>query len=129
MQISLEFQGYTWDEYFYVIANKPGIVVVYKGGLDSEGVIRLDNIIYVDGADEIGQVYESKKLKDIRKKVSNTDKLFYSYAEMKAENRKEVVSTLRGLLKLESENINTSKLKITCRGACALFPKEMLSEL
>lgn len=129
MQISLEFQGYTWDEYFYVIANKPGIVVVYKGGLDSEGVIRLDNIIYVDGADEIGQVYESKKLKDIRKKMSNTDRLFYSYAEMKAENRKEVVSTLRGLLKLESVNINISKLKITCRGACALFPKEMLNEL
>lgn len=129
MQISLEFHGYTWEEYFYVIANKPGIVVVYKGGLDSEGIIRLDNIIYVDGADEIGQVYESKKLKDIRKKMSNTDRLFYSYAEMKAENRKEVVSTLRGLLKLESENINTSKLKITYRGACALFPKEMLNEL
>ena len=64
MQISLEFQGYTWDEYFYVIANKPGIVVVYKGGLDSEGAIRLDNIIYVDGADEIGQVYEGKMFKD-----------------------------------------------------------------
>lgn len=43
---------------------------------DSEGAIRLDNIIYVDGADEIGQVYESKKLKDIRKKISNTDRLF-----------------------------------------------------
>ena len=65
---NLKFQGYTWDEYFFVIANKPGLVVVYKGGLDSEGAIRLDNIIYVDGADEIGQVYESKKLKDIRKK-------------------------------------------------------------
>ena len=129
MQISLEFQGYTWDEYFYVIANKPGIVVVYKGGLDSKGAIRLDNIIYVDGADEIGQVYESKILKELRKKIPNNHRLFFSYAEMKAENRNEVVSTLKGLLKLESENINTSKLKIICRGACALFPKEMLSEL
>jgi len=128
MQINLEFQGYTWDEYFYVIANKPGIVVVYKGKLDSEGAIRLNNIIYIDGADEIGQVYDSKILKDIRKIISNTDRLFFSYAEMKAENRKEVVSTLRGLLKLESEN-NTSKLKIKCKGTCALFPKEILSEV
>ena len=126
---NLKFQGYTWDEYFFVIANKPGIVVVYKGGLDSEGAIRLDNIIYVDGADEIGQVYESKKLKDIRKKISNTDRLFFSYAEMKAENRNEVVSNLRGLLKLENVNINTSNQKITCKGAGALFPKEILSEL
>lgn len=125
----LEFHGYTWDEYFYVIANKPGIVVVYKGGLDSEGAIRLDNIIYVDGADEIGQVYEGKMFKDIRNKVSNTDRLFFSYAEMKAESRKEVVSTLRGLLKLENGNINTSKQEIKCKGACALFPKEILSEV
>ena len=128
MQIGLEFQGYTWDEYFHVIANKPGIVVVYKGGLDSEGAIRLDNIIYVDGADEIGQVYESNIVKDIRKEISNTDRLFFSYAEMKAENRNEVVSTLKSLLKLESGNNNTSKLKITCKGACALFPIEILSE-
>ena len=48
---------------------------------------------------------------------------------MKAENRNEVVSNLRGLLKLENENINTSKQEITCKGACALFPKEILSEL
>ena len=112
-----------------MIANKSGIVVAYRGGLDSEGAIRLDNIIYVGGADEIGQVYESKRLKDIREKVPNTDRLFFSYAEMKVENRTEVVSTLRGLLKLQGENIDTSKLKITCKGACALFPKEILSEL
>lgn len=35
--VQLEFLGYTWEDYFYVISNKSGILVAYKGGLDREG--------------------------------------------------------------------------------------------
>lgn len=31
-EYKLKFQGYTWDDYFYVISNKAGILVAYRGG-------------------------------------------------------------------------------------------------
>ena len=72
-QLELEFQGYTWDEYFYVIANKAGILVAYKGGLDSDGIPQMKEIFYVEEADEINTIYESTKLNEIRKRVGKTD--------------------------------------------------------
>lgn len=122
-QYNLTFQGYTWDEYFYMIANKPGILVAYRGGLDNEGAVRLDEIIYVDEADELGALYESKQFAEVRKNISNKDRLFFSYAEMKNEGRSDVTSWLKHALLLKSSRKGElPKLDCNFKGACALFP-------
>lgn len=123
-KIELEFQGYTWDDYFYVIANKPGILVAYRGGLDNEGTVKLDEIIYVDEADELGVLYESKQFAEVRKSISNKDRLFFSYAEMKNEGRADVTSLLKqAILSKPSVSGVITKLDFNFKGACALFPQ------
>ena len=117
----LEFLGYTWDEYFYVIANKTGILVAYKGELDSEGSVKLNEIVYVDEADELIMIYESKQLDDIRKNIDKRDRLFFSYAEMKKEGRIEAVRTLKRFINSDSSNVLLN-VSLSCKGACALFP-------
>ena len=122
----LEFQGYTWDDYFYVIGNKPGILVIYRGGLDSEGAIKLEDIVYVDGADELIIVYESREFKEIRKQLDNC-RFFFSYTEMKKDGRDDVVKILkRYLLPKNSEKCGLPQINVTCKGTCSLFPKELL---
>ena len=128
-RLFIEFQGYTWDEYFYVIANKAGILVAYKGGLDSEGIPQMKEILYVDEADEINTIYESIKLNEIRKRVGKTDRLFFSYAEIGKKNRAVITRAIRDSLTSDSIKENKiSNVRLSCKGACALFPKELLQE-
>ena len=119
--IILEFQGYTWDEYFYVIANKSGILIAYKGGLDKEGTIRLDEIVFVGESDE------SHDFDMIRCKISDGEKLFFSLAEMQDTNRKEIVKILKEILIPNDVSKEHMKYKVNCKGACALFPKDVIT--
>lgn len=127
---TLKFQGYTWDEYFYVIAEKSGILVAYRGGLDNEGAAQMKEILYVDDADEINTIYESTRFNEIRKRVGNTDRLFFSYAEIKQKERAEISRAIKD--SLFPNSIKKNKLlnvRLSCIGACALFPKELLLEI
>jgi len=124
--IILEFQGYTWDEYFYVIANKSGILIAYKGGLDKEGTIRLDEIVFVGESDQIVKLYESHDFDMIRCKISDGEKLFFSLAEMQDTNRKEIVKILKEILIPNDVTKEHMKYKVNCKGACALFPKDII---
>ena len=127
-RVSLEFQGYTWDDYFYAIANKTGILVVYRGGLDMEGFVKMDEILYIAESDRLSKIYESEVISKIRKSISPTDRLFFSYAEITDDNRNEVVSCIKRKLNLtEDDNDNGIALQISCQGACALFPEEFLN--
>ncbi len=125
-KIILEFHGYTWDEYFYVIAHKHGILVTYKGGLDSKSFIRLDEILFVDEADELIKIYESEHLKEIRASLGSNDRLFFSFSEMDKEGRSYVVETLTEILRPRFI-FSKSKVKshVSCIGSCALFPEEI----
>lgn len=126
---ALKFQGYTWAEYFYVIAGKPGILVTYRGGLDNEGTAQMKEILSVDEADEINTIYESKKINEIRKRVGNTDRLFFSYAEIERKDRAIITRDLKDFIILGSSKDNIiSNVRLSCKGACALFPKELLQE-
>lgn len=49
-----------------MIAGRRGILIANRGGLDSEGSVRLDEIIYVDGAESLGALLESERLNKIR---------------------------------------------------------------
>ena len=124
--MELKFDGYTWEEYFYVIANKAGILVAYKGGLDCEGAVKLDEIIYVDEADELSSLYESDDFKAIRNQIEPRYRIFFSYAEMPLEGRIEVTHALKNAILKNGNNNNKTKVSISCEGACALFPNELL---
>ncbi len=126
--IQLYFHGYTWDEYFSVIGNKSGIMVAYRGSLDRDGFVKMKDILYVDGANKISDLYESDDFSKIRKKVDLKERLFFSYAEIDADIRKEVVSQINKRLGLIDNNDSFSDIHITCKGACALFPNELIAE-
>ena len=126
----IKFEGYTWDEYFYVIANKSGILVAYRGGLDNEGAVKLDEIIYVGEADELSALYESKQFTEARKTISKKDRLFFSYAEIGKKDRADITRVIRDSLMSCSVNENKiPNVKLFCKGACALFPKKILQRL
>ena len=127
---TLKFEGYTWDDYFYVIAGKSGILVAYRGGLDNEGAVKLDEIIYVDEADELSVLYESKQFIEARKIISEKDRLFFSYAEIEQKDRADITRALKDYLIPGSiKEIIITNVRLSCKGACALFPKELLQEV
>ena len=124
--IELLFHGYTWDEYSYLIANKSGILVTYKGKLDCEGFVKLTEILSVDEVDMMCSIFQSKKMEGIRNSIEDTDRLFFSYAEMGIDGRTEVVSKIRSFVLPCSANSKLPDVRLSCKGACALFPKELM---
>lgn len=124
----LYFHGYSWEEYFHVISNKSGILVVYKGYLDKEGFVNMKDIIYIDEADKIGDLYCSEKFDLIRKKLAPIDRLFFSYAEMPKNGRKDIAAFLNMFFKLGNIHKDRLQTRLLCKGACALFPQELLSD-
>lgn len=123
----LEFQGYTWDDYFYVISNKKGILITYRGSLDNEGSVRLDEILYIAGAEALCSVYEGAVLKELRSRIDAKDSLFFSYAE--TDNYQQLANILVGLLhpKYNEESEKADGPLPVCEGACALFPKQIVN--
>ena len=116
----LEFHGYTWDKFFHVIADKQGILAIYSGKLDSEGLVKMDSLLSVTFEESLGNLYESKKIDDLRNKISPSQMLFYSYAKVDKEEGKDISDYINSLLKKEKIN---NEFEIHCSGACALFPE------
>ena len=129
-EVQLEFQGYTWEDYFYVISNRSGILVAYKGGLDREGAVILDEVIYVDEADKLSVIYESESFLEARIKIGKDERVFFSYAEICDEGREEMTQILKTYLMptLRTKREQAS-IKLNCKGACALFPEEVLKAI
>lgn len=129
-QYELTFQGYTWDEYFYVISEKRGVLVTYRGSLDSEGTVKLDEILQIDGSERLREVYEQSQMQEIRSEVSvSGGKLFFSYAETD-ENYSEIAAYLNEMIKPRFNNNRevTGKVSALCKGACSLFPDKIISK-
>ena len=115
----LEFQGYTWDKFFHVIADKQGILAIYSGRLDSEGFVKLDSLLSVSYEENFGSLYESKKIDELRNIVSPSHMLFYSYAYIDKKVGKDISDYINFLI---NKKYPYTKYKIHCSGACALFP-------
>lgn len=127
-QTELFFQGYTWDEYFYVISEKRGVLVTYRGSIDSEGVVKMDEILNIEGAEILREIYERNQMQEIRDKVfANGGKLFYSYAET-GESYSKIAAYLNEIIKPRFNNNSgvTEKATVLCKGACALFPDKII---
>ena len=117
---NLEFQGYTWDRFFHVIADKQGILAIYSGRLDGEGMIKMDSLLSVSYEERFGNMYDSNRVEEFRNKIEPTQMLFYSYADVDKEVGKEFSGYINSLLNKEETN---NKYEIHCSGACALFPE------
>lgn len=118
--INLEFLGYTWDRFFHVIADKQGILAIYSGRLDGEGMIKMESLHSVSYQDHFGSLYDSNMINDIRNKITPNHMLFYSYATVDKEVGKDISDYINSLLNKEETN---NEFGIQCSGACALFPE------
>lgn len=124
---NLTFQGYTWDEYFYVISDRQGILITYIGSLDKEGALQMNEVIYIEGAEKLKDIYEGKEFQEIRERIKNEGKLFFSYAEV-YEDIQEIVEELCLELKPRFNTLKSkdTKISVSCKGCCSLFPSKML---
>ena len=125
MQISLLFQGYTWDQYFQMIADKQGILAVYSGRLDGEGNVKMVSLLSISWEKRFGNIYESEYIKQLRSELSPDLMLFYSYAEIAEAEGVFIAQQLKNKLSNHSE-VKKCELEIHCTGACALFPKDII---
>jgi hypothetical protein len=131
-EINLKFYGYTWEDYAFLISSLRGVFVIYKGNLDYEGAVALKDILYVGYHHGIYEMYDEGIMNQIKEYVDVNDRLFLSYAEVSEEEKgKEIEAFLRKTIKPRfsvEELTKPSGTHIICDGACALFPKEILSK-
>lgn len=116
----LEFLGYTWDKFFHMIADKHGLLAIYSGGLDSEGMVKMDALLSISYEEHFERLYEGSKINDLRDKISSSQMLFYSYASVDEEVGKDVSDCINSYLHYGKTN---DKIEIHCTGSCALFPE------
>ena len=118
----LEFQGYTWDQYFHVIADKKGLLVIYSGNLDREGNASMNEILDIRWEKKFGNIYDD--LDCFRAQLRQGHMLFFSYSEIGQEVGKEVIKYI-DYLKNNPNVPEVNRLDLHCEGACALFPDLM----
>lgn len=79
--VKLEFWGYTWESFKGQIPDSSYIYLIYRGYLDSEGFVKMSQLLYIDYA-IMTELYESTMMSQIKKNLSSTDMLFFSYAKV-----------------------------------------------
>lgn len=121
----LVFQGYTWDQYFHVIADKMGLLVIYSGSLDNEGKVSMNEILDIIWEKRFGNIYDD--LDAFRAHLGQSNMLFFSYSEIDRETGKEVIKYLN-YLKNNSSISEVNRFNLRCEGACALFPDIVKAE-
>ena len=131
-EIRLKFHGYTWEDYAFQISSLRGIFVIYKGKLDLEGAVLLQDILYIGYHQGIYEMYDEGCMDQIKNFVTANGRIFLSYSEVPAGvDGEEVEQFLRRTVKPRfggEETAGSSEMQIVCGGACALFPKEILSK-
>ncbi len=125
-QYKLEFQGYTWDRFFHVIADKQGILAIYCGRLNGEGMVKMDSLLSVSYEERFGNLFDSYRIEELRNKISSPQMLFYSYADVDKEVGKDISDYINSHLNKEKTN---DEFEIHCSGACALFPETIIKKV
>lgn len=120
--IDLYFWGYTWNDYKSQIDNTLGILLIYRGGLDSEGIPVMKELLYI-GYGTINRIVGSDKWQTIMSVLHPCDMLFYSYAEVDDSVVKDVLAVLieKGKPKINDNIQNPVEVMIKCHGSCAFL--------
>ena len=128
--IELNFYGYTWEEYAFQISSLQGIFIIYKGRIDAEGFIELNQVLYIGYHKGIIELYDHNVIESIRRLVAPSERIFLSYAEIHSDVvGKDMASLINNEVKPLYKNKETrevSDYKLICKGNCDLIPKEMI---
>jgi hypothetical protein len=125
-QYKLEFQGYTWDKFFHVIADNQGILAIYSGRLDGEGMVKMESLLSVSYEERFSDLFDSNRVEELRNIISPTQMLFYSYADVDKEVGKDISDYINSLFNKGKTN---DEFEIHCSGACALFPETIIKKV
>lgn len=128
-EVELNFYGYTWEEYAFQISSLQGIFIIYRGRLDAEGFVELNQVLYIGYHKGIIELYDQKVFESIRQFVAPSERIFISYAEVHSD---EVGNDLTSLINMEVSPLHMDKelrkvsnYKLICNGNCELIPKEI----
>lgn len=126
--VRLNFYGYTWETFKWQIANQKGILLTYRGKLHPEGSAVMEEILHI-GYTSIKELYETSLFDEIKKNMTPTDMIFYSYANIDKSIATEVESLLVETVKPRYNNDSKASQNIIIenRGNCALLPELIIS--
>ena len=128
--IELNFYGYTWEEYAFQISSLQGIFIIYKGRIDAEGFIDLNQVLYIGYHKGLIELYDQNVIECIRRLVAPSERIFLSYAEVHSDVvGNDMASLINNEVKplyKNKEIREVSDYKLICKGNCDLIPKEMI---
>lgn len=129
--VELNFYGYTWEEYSFQISSLQGIFIIYNGGLDAEGFVKLNQVLYIGYHKGLIELYDQKVFESIRQFVAPSERVFISYAEVLNDVvGNDLVSMINNAVKplyMNKAIKNVYDYKLICKGNCDLIPKEIIS--
>lgn len=129
-RITLNFYGYTWEDYAFQISSLKGIFIVYKGIIDPEGFIDIKELLYVGYHNGIIELYEKNIIEAIKQYVNSSERIFLSYAEVPPEEDGIALASLmvNGAHPKYCLNATTptSNVLLICEGNCKLIPEEII---
>lgn len=129
MRFEIEFWGYTWEDFFHVIFDKGGVLLTYSGSLDNEGIAQMEELLYIDYAPRLEDIYNSKAFNYMKSEIGEDKKLFYSYTPTKELYGKTIRDALVYELRPRFNILKPCRpnVELYCKGACALFPQHLLA--
>ena len=129
--VELKFYGYTWEEYVFQISSLQGIFIIYKGKIDAEGFVKLNQVLYVGYHKGLIELYDQKVFESIRQFVAPSERIFISYAEVLNDvvgnDLASMINNVVTPLYKNKEIKTVSDYKLICKGNCDLIPKEIIS--
>ncbi len=127
--VELFFYGYTWEEYAYQIEDHSGVYVVYSGHLDSEGLVVIKKLLYIDYYKRFSEFFDGDIFSTLKAYLKHNERLFFSYAEyLSEEEGREIVSWIKKSLNMSKKDFNSNKKikKIISKGDCKFIPNEII---
>lgn len=128
-EITLHFYGYTWEEYAFQISNMKGIFVVFSGKLTGDGVINLNEVLYIGYHTGISEMYEKHIFDQLKPLIKNNERIFLSYSEVPDDvdfstiESKLIQSVNPRIIKIYEPKADT--IRIICEGNRGLIPIEI----
>lgn len=127
--ITLDFHGYTWEQFLGQIDGERSIILSYRGKLTEEGFVSVQEILHVTYATSL-ELEKSQLIREMRELLSPTEYLFFSLAKIEKECAAEaiqlIVNAVRPRLNHE-KGIIRSDLMLLCKGVCDYLPKQIIS--
>lgn len=127
--VTLDFHGYTWEQFLGQIAGSCGIILSYRGKLDPEGFVVVLEILHVSYGTSL-DLEESQLIKKMRESFSPSEQLFFSFAKVEKKWATDVVQLIVHAAKPKfnyETGIIRNDLMLLCKGACDFLPEQIIN--